>query len=94
MKYEYVLIAQACASIATAMIGRAKGSSLLIWAIIGFVLPVLGLIAAILYRSEAREPERACPQCGKIQKVYVQVCMRCGRELYLPDPSEIRRPTV
>ncbi|MDX6638884.1 MAG: hypothetical protein QOJ01_2395, partial [Solirubrobacterales bacterium] len=29
-----------------------------------------------------------------VEKLYVQVCTRCGTELYLPDPSEIRRPPV
>jgi hypothetical protein len=56
------------------------------------VLPVIGLLAVILYRSEREEPERECPQCGKILKLYVQVCPRCGTDLYLPDPSEVRQP--
>ena len=79
--------------IATGVIGRAKGSSFLIWFLIGTVLPVIGLIAVILYRSERDEPERRCPNCGKVVKLYVQVCPRCGTDLYLPDPDEVRRPT-
>ena len=74
--------------IATAVIGRAKGSSFFIWFIVGFVLPLLGLIAVILYRVEKDEPERRCPRCGKVHKLYVQVCTRCGTDLYLPDASE------
>ena len=54
------------------------------------MLPLLGLIAVILYRSEHEEPERRCPTCNKILKLYVQVCPRCGTDLYLPDPSEVR----
>jgi hypothetical protein len=76
--------------LATGIIGRAKGSSFLIWFAVGFVLPLLGLIAVILYRSERAEPERRCPRCGAVQKLYVQVCNVCGEDLYLPDPREVR----
>jgi hypothetical protein len=76
--------------LATGIIGRAKGSSFFIWFAVGFVLPLLGLIAVILYRSERAEPERRCPRCGAVQKLYVQVCNVCGEDLYLPDPREVR----
>jgi hypothetical protein len=88
----YVIIAIAF-GIATAVIGRAKGSSFFIWLLVGTVLPGLGLVAVILYRSEEEEPERRCPECNKVLKLYVQVCPRCGTDLYLPDPAEVRRPT-
>ena len=74
----YVLIALTF-GIATGVIGRAKGSSFFIWLIVGTVLPILGLIAVILYRPE---------------KLYVQVYTRCGTELYLPDTSEVRHPSA
>jgi len=54
------------------------------------VLPVFGLIAVFLFRVEKQEPERRCPRCGAVQKLYVQVCRSCGEDLYLPDPSEVR----
>ena len=76
--------------LATGIIGRAKGSSFFIWFLVGAVLPFIGLIAVILYRSEHTEPERRCPRCGAVHKIHVQVCTRCGTELYLPDPSEVR----
>ena len=76
--------------IATGIIGRSKGSSFFIWLLVGTVIPIFGLIAVILYRSERQEPERRCPTCGKILKLHVQVCPRCGTDLYLPDPSEVR----
>ena len=41
----------------------------------------------ILYRVEKDEPERQCPTCRKAVKLYVQVCPRCGTDLYLPDPA-------
>jgi hypothetical protein len=89
--YEYVLIALSF-GLATAIIGRAKGSSFFVWLAVGTVLPLFGLIAVILYRSEKIEPERRCPTCGKVLKLYVQVCPRCGTDLYLPDPAEVRHP--
>lgn len=78
--------------LATAIIGRAKGSSFFIWLIVGTVVPLFGLIAAILYRSEKLEPERRCPRCGAVHKLYVQVCRTCGEDMYLPDPREVRQP--
>jgi hypothetical protein len=87
----YVIIALTF-GVATGVIGRAKGSSFLIWFVVGAVVPVLGLIGVILYRPETQEPERRCPTCGKPLKLYVQVCPRCGTDLYLPDPSEVRQP--
>ncbi len=91
MAAPYVVIALSF-GIATGVIGRAKGSSFFIWLIVGSVLPVLGLVAVVLYRPEVDEPERRCPRCGKVHKLYVQVCTSCGEELYLPDPSEVRHP--
>ena len=85
----YVLIA-VLSGIATGIIGRAKGSSFFIWTLVGLVLPILGLVAVILYRGEQTEPERRCPTCGKVLKLHVQVCPRCGTDLYLPDPAEVR----
>jgi hypothetical protein len=85
----YVIVAIAF-GLAAGIIGRAKGSSFFLWFLIGAVIPLFGLIAAILYRSEREEPERRCPTCGKVLKLHVQVCTRCGTELYLPDPSEVR----
>ena len=93
MGFEYVPIALSF-GLATAFIGRAKGSSFFIWLIVGTVLPLIGLIAVVLYRGEKQEPERRCPQCGKVLKLYVQVCPRCGEDLYLPERSEVRHPGV
>ena len=85
----YLFIA-VCFAVGTGIVGRAKGSSFFVWFLVGGVLPVIGLIAAFLYRVETVEPERRCPNCGATQKLYVQVCRRCGEDLYLPDPSEVR----
>jgi hypothetical protein len=91
--FEYVPIAFLF-GLATGIIGRRKGSSFFIWFIVGTVLLFIGLVAVILYRSEKQEPERRCPRCGKVLKLYVQVCPVCGEDLYLPDPSEVRHPGV
>jgi hypothetical protein len=80
--------------LATGIVGRRKGSSFFIWFIVGAVLPFLGLIAAVLFRIDKDEPERQCPTCKKALKLYVQVCPRCGTELYLPDPAAVRHPGV
>ncbi len=77
-------------AVATALVGRSKGSSPLLWFGIGFFLPVGGLIAAYLYRFEQAEPERRCEHCGQVLKLYVQVCTRCGADLYMPAPENIR----
>ena len=66
------------------VIGKIKGSSFLIWFMIGFVLPVIGTIAAVLYRFERAETKRKCPECGNVVPLHNQVCMRCGRDLDFP----------
>ena len=88
---QYAVIALSF-GLATGIIGRGKGSSFWIWLMVGTVIPVAGLIAVILFRSERDEPERRCPTCSKVLKLYVQVCPRCGTDLYLPDPDEVRMP--
>ena len=91
MGFEWVFLA-ILFGIATGIIGRAKGGSFFIWFMVGSVLPVLGLVAVILNRNEDDEPERQCPNCNKILKLYVQVCPRCGWDLYLPPVEETRMP--
>jgi hypothetical protein len=71
--------------LATGVVGKIKGSSFMIWFLIGFCLPVLGLIGAILYRWERYEPVRACPRCRARLKVSDQVCMSCGEDLDWPE---------
>ena len=90
---EYLVIAFFF-GLATGVIGKGKGSSFFIWFLIGIVLPPLGLLAVILYRVDKDEPERQCPNCHKPLKLYVQVCPRCGTDLYLPDPAAVRHPGV
>ena len=74
-------------------IGKIKGSSFLIWFLIGFAVPVLGTLAAVFHRYENQELRRRCEECGNVVPVSDQVCMRCGRDLDFPrevlDPRRV-----
>ena len=72
------------------VVGKIKGSSFVIWFLIGFALPILGTLAAVFYRWERRELRRRCEECGNVVALHDQVCMRCGRDLDLP--SEVLAP--
>jgi ribosomal protein S27AE len=67
-------------------VAKIKGSSFLIWFMVGFVLPGIGTIAALLYRNERTGLHRRCPECGNVVALHDQVCMQCGRDLEFPDP--------
>jgi hypothetical protein len=71
--------------IATAVVGKIKGSSAILWFLIGACVPVLGLACAVLYRSERDEVRRQCPTCGRLVKLHDAMCMRCGTDLEFPD---------
>jgi ribosomal protein S27AE len=68
------------------VVAKIKGSSFLIWFMVGAVLPGLGTIAAVLYRSDRGVARRRCPECGNVVAIHDQVCTRCGRDLDFPDP--------
>jgi hypothetical protein len=72
-------------ALAGGLVGRIKGSSFFIWFVISGALPAIGLLAAVLYRSERDEVRRQCPGCGKIVKLHDALCTRCGTELDFPD---------
>jgi peptidoglycan/LPS O-acetylase OafA/YrhL len=74
-----------CFGLAGGLLGKAKGSSFVLWFVISAAVPVLGLLAAVLYRVERDEVRRQCPRCGKLVKLYDQVCMGCGEDLEFPD---------
>jgi hypothetical protein len=71
--------------LAGGFVGKAKGSSFLLWFAISAIIPVFGLLAALFYRFETDEVRRECPTCGKMLKLYDQVCMRCGEDLDFPE---------
>ena len=70
--------------LAGGIIGRLKGSSFFIWFVVSGLLPVIGLLTALAYRSERDELRRECPQCGRICKLHDAICVRCGCELEFP----------
>jgi hypothetical protein len=70
------------------VVAKIRGNPFLIWFLIGFCLPLLGTIAAILYRSERTELKRRCEECGNVVALHDQVCMRCGRDLELPGLAD------
>jgi hypothetical protein len=71
--------------VAGAVVARIKGSSMFLWFLISAIIPVFGLIALVLYRSDREEPRRECPGCGRIVKIHDALCTRCGTELEYPD---------
>jgi ribosomal protein S27AE len=73
--------------LAGGLVGRAKGSSFLLWFAISAIVPFLGLLAALFYRVERDEVRRQCPRCGSVIKLYDQVCMRCGEDLEFPEEA-------
>jgi hypothetical protein len=83
---EYVALAISF-GLSAGVIGKIKGSSFWIWFAVGLVLPIIGTIAAILWRWEGREPRRRCPECGNVVALHDQVCMRCGSDLDFPEPE-------
>jgi peptidoglycan/LPS O-acetylase OafA/YrhL len=73
--------------LAGGFVGRAKGSSFVLWFAISAIVPVLGLLAAVLYRYESDEVRRQCARCRKVIKLHDQVCMRCGEDLDFPETA-------
>jgi hypothetical protein len=80
----YVIIA-VFFGLAGGMVGRLKGSSFVLWFLISAILPVFGLVAALLYRYDTDEPVRPCPRCGKTVKLHDALCTGCGQELEYPE---------
>jgi hypothetical protein len=80
----YVVIALSF-GLAGGIVGRLKGSSFFIWFVVAAVVPFIGLLAAVAYRSERDELRRQCPTCGRVCKLHDALCVRCGTELEFPD---------
>jgi hypothetical protein len=81
---EYLVFFFFC-GLSAGIIGRIKGSSFFIWFLVGFCLPLMGTILALLWRWEKDEPMRRCDECGAIVPVHDQVCMSCGKDLDYPE---------
>jgi rRNA maturation endonuclease Nob1 len=72
-------------------VGRAKGSSFVLWFLISGLVPILGLLTAAFYRSDNRELRRRCPGCGRIIKLHDAVCISCGEELAFPEQAIVSK---
>lgn len=68
-------------------VARVKGSSFFLWFLISAVLPILGVVGALLYRVDRDELRRQCPSCGKVVKLHDALCTRCGAELDFPETA-------
>lgn len=82
MVYAVVVVSSALLG---GLVGRSKGSSFWLWFLVSAAVPILGPIAAMLFRSERDELRRECPRCGKIVMLHDAICTRCGEELEFPD---------
>ena len=71
--------------LAGGIIGKIKGSSFVLWFLISALVPIAGLLAALLFRNDRDEVRRQCPTCGKVIKLHDQVCTRCGTDLDFPE---------
>ena len=78
-------------ALAAGIVGRIKGSSFVIWFLVGLCLPLFGVLIALLWRWEKYEPKRRCEECGNVVALHDQVCMRCGRDLEWPDEALVPR---
>ena len=78
MAYLFLIL---CTGLSAGIVAKIRGNGFWIWFAIGFVIPFLGNIAALLYRRERDVPTRECPECGSSVAIHDQVCMRCGRDL-------------
>jgi ribosomal protein S27AE len=83
-----------CFGIAGGIVGRLKGSSFFVWFLVSAVAPFVGLLAAVLYRVERDELRRQCPRCGRVLKLYDQVCTRCGEDLDFPATALVPESEV
>ena len=80
----YLILAFSFA-LAGGLVGRLKGSSFFLWFLISAIVPIGGLLAALLYRNDRDELRRQCPGCGRVLKLHDAICTRCGTELEFPD---------
>lgn len=75
----------------TALIARSKGNPVWIWFLIGFLVPVAGLIASLFARAAADEPRRLCEDCGKVLPISDTLCTGCGKDLGYPEEVILSR---
>jgi hypothetical protein len=84
----YLVIAASFA-LAGGIVGKVKGNSFWMWFVISGLVPLVGLLVAILYRSERDTLRRRCPRCGRLVKIHDAVCTGCGEELEFPEVAVV-----
>lgn len=77
---DYLVIIFFC-GLSAGLVAKFRGNSFLLWFAIGFVLPLLGTVAALLYRRGSEVEQKECPECGAPVAIHDQVCMRCGHDI-------------
>lgn len=80
----YVLIAFTF-GLSGGLVATAKGNSFWLWFLISAIVPFIGLLTAVLYRSERDTPRTRCPRCRKVVMIHDAICTRCGEELEFTD---------
>ncbi len=80
--------------LAGGLVGRMKGSSFVIWFLISFCVPFIGLLTAVCYRWDTQELRRECPGCGAVLKLHDAVCTGCGAELEFPELAVASEATM
>ena len=80
--------------LAGAWVARLKGNGMIVWFWISAIVPFIGLLAALLYRSEVEEPRRVCPTCNKVCMLHDALCTRCGTELEWTEEQLVPTPRV
>jgi hypothetical protein len=71
--------------LAGGIVARLKGNSFVMWFLVSFCVPFIGLVCAVLYRYESQELRRQCPGCHRVVMLYDAVCTTCGEELEFPE---------
>ena len=73
--------------LSSGVVAKIKGSSFVLWFLIGFCLPFVGTLAALLTRNERQVELRECDECHNAVPIHVQVCTRCGADLDYVEPE-------
>jgi hypothetical protein len=73
-----------CFGLAGGIVARLKGNSFWMWFVVSFCVPFVGLLAAVLFRSDREQLRRQCPRCHRVVMLEDAVCMHCGTELDFP----------
>ena len=65
---------------------KERGKNCTAWAIVGFVLSIIGLIIWLLVRpsikdvAESKPTDRRCPNCGRVIPMDARVCPYCSKK--------------